>query len=367
MRNHKVGILTIHFGRNYGSVLQAYALNKYISGLGFDVETINYIPTRFSFIKRYKAAHGKNPVIMIFASILRFPKNYKQYNLFSSFIRENVKLSQKATNFEQLARVSDAYGCVIVGSDQVWNSEYNKDSQRHYFLDFCNSSTVKASYAASFGTDDIDEQTEMLIEKYLKLFRAVSVREKKGISLLSQQGIHSEQSIDPVFLLDNAIWEGFLSKAIAKRYVVVYALGGKEEEVVRYAKCVAKELDAEVWYIGFRKLNDREIKQDLYTTPDGFLNMINNACFVITNSFHATSFSIIFKKQFITIGRDHYNSRITDILDMLNISDRLLTSYNEEAISNLIHSAIDYDSTYNLLEEQKQLSKRYLEELLYGQ
>ncbi|SEQ19539.1 Polysaccharide pyruvyl transferase [Lachnospiraceae bacterium NE2001] len=367
MRNHKIGILTIHFGRNYGSVLQAFALNSYISGLGFDVETINYIPSRFSLIERYKAAHGKNPMIMIVASILRFPKNCKQYHLFARFVRENIKLSRKATNYEQLNQVSDAYSCVIVGSDQVWNSEYNKDDQQHYFLDFCDSNTVKASYAASFGTDEIDEQTRILIDKYLKLFRAVSVREKVGVCLLKQQGIYSEKSIDPVFLLDNATWKRFLSKSTLERYVAVYALGGKEEEVVRYAKYVAKELDAEVCYIGFRKLKDRDIKQNLYASPDDFLNLINNACFVITNSFHATSFSIIFKKQFITVGRDRFNSRITDVLDLLRLSDRLVTSYNEEVISNLTHTDIDYVSAYELLEDQKRLSMRYLEELLNGQ
>ena len=174
----KIGILTIHFGRNCGSALQAYALNRYLTKQGHEVRTIDYIPERFSFRNKYRVGKNRNAAVSLIASVLKFPKNFLQYTAFDGFLRKYVPMTRRITDAAEMQKYAGDFEALIVGSDQVWNPEYNGESQRDYYLEFEEGMSVRRiAYAASIGLDKLPEEIGRDMARALSGFSAVSVRE----------------------------------------------------------------------------------------------------------------------------------------------------------------------------------------------
>lgn len=359
----RVGILTIHFGRNYGSVLQAYALNKYLNNLGVDTRTIDFIPDRFNFIHKYVAGQGRNVVVKVVASAMRFPKNYYQYRVFDRFLANNIKLTRRVTTVAALEEIGKTIDVLIVGSDQVWNYAYNGQSQNIYYLDFVDGNrTKKVAYAASFGVDELPENETKKVKNHLADYSAISVRETTGLRILSQLGFDAEQCIDPVFLLDKEDWTKItIQPSQTEPYIFVYALGGNEKCIIDYAHEVSKKTRMPILYAGFGKLKDNRIrKQHIYASPQEFITLIKNANYVVTNSFHAIAFSIIFEKNFIAVSREKYNGRLLDILENCSIESRLFPPKLDDELPDTILDNIDYSKINRFIERKVQFSKGFL-------
>ena len=320
----KIGILTIHFGYNYGSVLQSFALNRYLNNQGMNAFTIDYIPERCDFWRSY-FPHGNKSIVFRFAiNLLKFPSKFLMNNICYYFFRRNVIHTEKITDKNKLSNLNRKFDLFLVGSDQVWNYVYNQECQNVYYLNFTN--RPKISYAASFGMDSIDEEYVDELRQKLQEFNFISVREDSAVSIVNALGIPCTRDIDPVFLLEKDSWREFAGrKSRFSRYVFVYALGGEEKSCIDYAFKIAKNKGLKVVVLCFKRVIDKRVDRIImYASPKRFVQLIRDADFVVTNSFHGTSFSLILNKQFFVVERSKYNTRIDSILTLTGLQKRKL-------------------------------------------
>lgn len=358
----KIGILTIHFGRNYGSVLQAMALNRFLSANNNEVTTINYVPKRFNFFSKYYIGQGRNLLLRLVGSTTRFLRNSKQYRIFDNFFDNNVPHTRKIRNEDTLHQICNKYDLLIVGSDQVWNYEYNGNYQKEYF--FYNNDVRKISYAASFGNAVDDENYLNEMKTYLERFFKISVREDSGIDVLRNIELEGVVTCDPVFLVEADNWSSFgFGKIPNTKYIFIYALGGKEDRLISFASQLAHKHNLKIALLSFRKISDTRINyQYIYSTPEEFIALIQGAEYIVTNSFHGTSFSIILHKEFFSLRREKNNARIESILILCGIGDRLV---NDNTILNDDIKSINYTEVDEKLSAFISKSKKFLMENIY--
>lgn len=299
----KVGILTFHDAHNYGAVLQAYALKKYIQKLGYEVKIINY-------------HHETIPD--------GYPKedNEKRWEKFNKFIKTLIDNEEKVyTKEEDLEQLDIDFW--ICGSDQIWNTEITRGFNRGFFLDF-KTNGKKISYAVSMGIPELPKEYEQKFKESLEKLDEISVREE-SLKQYAEKFVDKkiEITLDPTLLLDVSDYEKLLVENSYGQYVLIYALG-PDERLIKIAKKIAKEKKVEIIELNDKAKKDYFCKQISDASPEEFLSLIKNAKAVITNSFHGTIFSIIFKKEFYTITRFNRNSRMENILKIVGMEDRLI-------------------------------------------
>jgi polysaccharide pyruvyl transferase WcaK-like protein len=340
----KICTLTIHFGVNHGSALQAYALFKYLSQLGHDVKVIDYIPKRYNAWYSIKIKKKNHPLIVKLAYYLvTSPKIISQRRIFEQFLSENVKFTERYYSMEELLGrppVADVY---IAGSDQIWNKEYNGEDEYSYFLPFVKEDKKKIAYAASFGRSEIEKIEQDEISPYLKKFDHISVREDSGLSILKKCGINEGVTVlDPTLLLTKEDWRKFSLSInnIKDGFLLIYVMDHKYEKLIEYGDQIAKRFNLKIYVICFKKIKDRRI--DVCFTnisPREFLYLFDKASYVVTNSYHGVLFSINFEKQFIAVAKEKYNTRIDSILRLMKLEDRFV--YNDFYIEKAVER-IDY-------------------------
>lgn len=332
----KIGIVTFHAAYNFGSVLQAYALQQTIISMGYDCEIINYrLKNQKEFYcNLYSLNFGFKRGV---TSILRFRDHkYRKERAkkFECFISNQLVLSNKEYNtFEQLKEIKDYYDILITGSDQVWNincpAEFlhePKESILGYYLAFASSRVKKISYAASLG--DMKPEQIMEFVPYINDYKYISVREKKSAAILSEMiGRKIKTVLDPTFLLDAEEWNKLIGNTqINEKYLLFYSLGrqhstnNKLEEVKRLAdrnnlKVYAITPFCSVKVDGVVELSD--------AGPIDFLRYLRDAFFVVTDSFHGSAFSINFNKPFYSLTSD-LNSRIGQLLKAVSCTERMV-------------------------------------------
>lgn len=352
----RIGTLTFHKVNNFGAVLQAYALQTYITRLGYDSEIIDYIPIKVS----------KSSKETIAKKVLRYLHNPKKQiylrltnKRFSLFRKHNLRISTTSylgdNDIESNPPLYDVY---IVGSDQVWNTELSNNS-KGFYLHFVKEGK-KLSYAASFGKEYINDRESNYINKYLRTFDSISVREKHHADLL--HGIFNidvEVTLDPVFLIDKSEWQKIEKpvKRIPKKYILVYMLQ-YSEELLECAYKKAKELNCDIVYISLTKerINGRVL---CGIGPSEFLYVLSGATYICTNSFHGTAFSIIYNKDFSVVRHTSRNTRIDNILEILGLKERYYDIQDYKMLNS-----IDYELVNQRLGIVIQKSQKYLQDTL---
>ena len=315
----KIGVLTFCNANNYGAALQAFALQKKLEQMGHAVELIDY---RCPAID---SAHAKKTVTSSGISLKKGIYNFLYNIVFSSrgrkfeVFRKCVKRSkcyQKSDLFAEQKR----YDLFITGSDQVFNFALTGHDET-FFLDFVVSKDKKVAYAASMGNFiDAEKGT---YAKLLKDFRLLSVREKStALQIENKLGIACDVVPDPVFLHSAEQWKELLNlrkDAQTKPYVLIYTLF-ESPELYQLANEYAKKNACKVFAI--TKALRPGGKADVFVRdagPQEFLELIMNANYVVTDSFHGTAFSIIFGKQLKIVMPPTAQNRIIDLLDELEI------------------------------------------------
>lgn len=375
----KIAIMTQPLGRNYGGMMQAYALQKVLKDMGHEVVTINHhAPSKgavyslarlgFRLLKKV-TGERKQPV--------NFEKHYSYiFQDTQAFVDQHITQSEYIDNDADLKAHFDknSYDAVIVGSDQTWRPMYSPNIY-NYYLDFLEHDTKikKIAYASSFGVDTWEysaEQTHRCAE-LAKLFDAISVREQSGMELCEKYlGVESECVLDPTLLLDK---EDYLA-LIGDRYkgargegVFTYFLDTNEEKESA-AEQLAEKLDT-FTYKSQAKVSlsaQSSGNVDDYRMPpvEEWLASFANADFVLTDSFHGTVFSIIFNKPFISIiNIERGGSRFFSLLNELNLSDRIINNI-EDITPNLLNSNIDFEEVNKNLDRLKKLSIDFLDSSL---
>ena len=326
----KIKTITCHDVYNVGASLQAYALCTYLKNEGHDVQIIDYKPDYLS--RHYSLTSVDNPrfdrpFIKQAYLLAKLPSRVlarlsERKKRFDDFRKTYLPLTRRyVSNRELKADCPDA-DVVIAGSDQIWNPLFQNGKDPAFFLNFVPENVKKISYAASFATDKIaDDDRERMIP-WLSRLDAIAVREKSGLAVLESMGLDGEAVCDPVFLLDREDWKRLAVLPDEKDYILVYDFDNSSV-VANAAKALSEQTGKPIMSV-FPMFDADEVWNDM--GPLEFLGAIKNASVVISNSFHATAFSLIFNKEFYVVEREEgINARMRDLLAEAGLSDRLVS------------------------------------------
>lgn len=360
----KIGILTFHNAHNYGAVLQAFALREYLKSLGHQVEFVNYhikefdkyaiYPTslndKVSFIQRFK-------LIIIF--ILSFYRRILRYKKFKRFIDRHLISSKKMTR--ETFNVQGAYNAIIFGSDQIWNPIITKGFDPIYWGDFnAGEEVLKVAYAASMDYSIDSTEARYILTKFLMNFNAIGVREFDMIPMLKHlTHLKIHHVLDPTFLVSISCFDKIKkTPRIKEKYVLIYTVLG-HSKVTLLAKKIAKELNCSIIDLASNISAKRKINTIETASPEEFIGYIANAQCVITTSFHATVFSILYRKPFYSLNLTN-TGRTAALLKDLELENRLvdLSGYMPD------FSECCYDSLDNKLLPKIKKSKIFIENAL---
>ena len=346
----RIGIMTFHWATNHGALLQAYALQKFLSKKLPDSEVliIDYYPQKYvpSFKKCFHSRHV--------SAIVGNLKNFKKEKKLAPFRNKLIK-TQRYFSAKQLLDYPPDVDLLIAGSDQIWNEFFTMNGEggktAAYYLNF-KSEAKRISYAASFGLIELKKDMANFIKPYLEKFNAISVRENSGKDILEKIGIDSSLVCDPTFLLSEEDYQSFCNENFNNRKFV--------------AKCILRANSKEIHNIIYKLMKEKYKKAkvlDISTeTMGNWLSGIMNAEFVITNSYHCMVFSLIFHTPFAVILEKNVlsgmNDRFYTLLKLIGLENRIIT--DQVNISEIINSEIDWKSVDKTLVDFSKNSEKFL-------
>jgi hypothetical protein len=263
-----------------------------------------------------------------------------------AFIDKHIDVTD--CGYGPLTADNDIYDAYVVGSDQVWRPMYNDHLMNNY-LDFVeNDKAIKIAYSASFGVDqwEADETTTQKAASLAKQFNAISIREQSGIHLCKEHlGVEAVQVLDPTLLLDAGDYRKIYGvRKETEPYIATYVLDSNKD-IHRIVKDIAKATGLEVRQLG--KLSAKG-----FAPIEDWLAGIDGAKYVITDSFHGSVFSIIFGKQFITLGNESRGmSRFESLLNQFNLKERFV--FSADGALNVLNTPIDYEAVDRTLEDKR--------------
>lgn len=364
----KIGIITWFTGPNYGTNLQAIALQYYLRSHGYEVRLINYeVPpanvtrAKKPFIKK-KLYQPQRYAIRIAINRYKDKIAERDRKLRNSITTKCI-LTPEIKTIEELVNICNAFDLLICGSDQIWNPNWY---DKFYFADYPGIVTTRISYAPSMGVNAIADSVALEIKHGLSQFKAVSVREEKAVELLAPYLNEKPQVVvDPTLLLTSKEWMDIFPDDGHEDddYIFAFFLND-EKKHLEATKKFAKLHDCKlvlVPYKGATYLQNADIHAD--AGLEDLLNLIRNAKYVITDSFHITVFSIIHRKQFYTFQRfkeDDFTSqnvRVTNLLRMVDLPERLLP-YQTTKID--MRNDINYNKHIEKLNIEIEKSKDFL-------
>ena len=375
----KIGIITIHKIYNYGSVLQAYALQEYCRKCGFNVVIIDYeFPNDYhrqcaseNFVKIGLSISKKKKIKSLIIKFLYSISLLRQHKAIREFVDNYLILTdEKYSSPEQLLSISPKCDIFITGSDQVWNPRYCYGDPS-FLLHFASDGKKKIAYAASFGTADIDQSFYCLFASLLSKYTAISVRENSGVDLVGKiAGMKSLAVLDPTLLLEAQEWEDILKPAnIEGKYIVCYYLN-YSFNAFPYVDKLATHIQKITGYKIVRVARPPEdffsfnTKIKVSASPEEFLGLIKNAAFVLTTSFHGTAFALNFSVPMFSIVEDRKtsDSRVVSLLTSVGLSSRILSL--GDPFPSVEALPCDYSQANAKLANLREISKSFLQDSL---
>lgn len=365
----KIDIITLHRVVNYGSVLQTYALQEVLKEKGNEVEIIDYYPERLHIMgmtKRIKDKSEKlknNILWRNLCRIIMFPSYIMRFRVFKKFLKKYINLTSKTYyNAKELYDDVPEADIYCTGSDQVWNSGWNEKIETPFFLDFVPENKKRFSYAASFGKSSLEEWEKKQTKEMLIKYNNISMRELSGVKILEELGLDGINVLDPTLLLNKNEWMKIASnKYKDKKYILVYNLN-RNKKIDKYVEKLAKEKKLEVFYISYA-LHEviKKGKMKCNVCVEDFLALIANAQYVVTDSFHATAFSINFNTQFMIVFPEKYSTRVESILKVTGLESRIVKNYQDISLAD---EKIDFTIANNKLEEQRNIANNFIDKAI---
>lgn len=355
----KICTITCHDVYNHGASLQAYALQTYLASLGHDVSIIDYKPDYLSGHFRLDAVGNPKydkPFVRQMYLAAKLPGRLRvlpRKKAFDSFTEKYLHLTKRYGSFEELKLDPPEADIYFAGSDQIWNPLFKNGRDPAFYLDFVRRG-VRASYAASFAVDSFPPELADAARAYLNNFDYISVREKTGLDILKSLGIDFGCVVpDPVFLLSRDEWSALVpqcDKAV-EPYLLVYDFD-RDPLVRSLARKISKERGLRIFSVFDESYADKCFP---CAGPERFLELVRNASFVISNSFHATAFSMIFERDFaVTPRREKINTRMTDLCERAGVAGSVARD------GNFDFSDIDFDKINKHLLCEKQRGTAYI-------
>lgn len=368
-----VSIMTWYSYENYGSVLQAVALNRVISDLGYKAVDIAYDPSFGRATHEGARLSFASKVIRKIANNARgiFPANsIDKSQLFNSFVSRFLTLTDDLESKEALSLFSNCFDAYVCGSDQIWSPRCFDSS---YYLDFVGDSQRMVAYAPSFGCDSLEPfSSGDQIASLLRRFNSIGVREASAVDIVERcTGRKPLVVLDPTLLLDGKEWERFATQISENEpYCLIYLLGSDNCNL----KCAQEIARANGLRPVLVPVFKRDQKLDYCARfpigPAEFLSLVSHANLVCTDSFHGMVFSTIFQKDFIAFERfdpnssDSQNTRVYSFLEMAGAEDALLPRHELSEWEKHVGGSLDYSYINRRIEAKRSESIGYLRSAL---
>lgn len=359
MKNINIGIVTFHKAHNYGALLQAYALQSFLKQK-YNVFFIDYYNnTVYDNYKPIKPL-GRNFIKWpkrIISNIKNYNNNKRKYDIFNIFINKYLNIK------EYNNKTIDSCNILITGSDQVWNPDITGGLKNEYTLNIGNKNQRRISYAASCGSKENLTTYKSIFEEKLKIINSISIREESCKELFQELLLDKkiDTVLDPTLLLTQDQWnERIISrkKTIEEKYILAYVVEANNEFIKIVNEISESNGMRVLTFTSKNYFNNQIITNDIYD-PFDFVNLIKNAEYIITTSFHATVFSILYNKNFWVVPHKKTGSRVIDLLSKLNISKRAINSL-EEFNKIEFEEEIDYKRVNKKLNEERKKSINWL-------
>lgn len=356
-----IGIITQPLINNYGGTLQNYALQIVLQKLGHNPVTCNYLPAK-SWLRVI--------ISLLITPILYFTNRRRTFKscfpvrrdkYISKFLKENVNITKQVSSYTDLLIKEYNLEGFVVGSDQVWRPIYNEGVLYDNFLAFAKGYNVKRiAYAASFGVDtwEYSESLTQTCSLLAKNFDSISVREDSGVKLcFDNLQVSAVKVLDPTLLLSEEDYNqiAVMPEKINGRYVLSYILNESSEK--------KQFIQGMLSNTGLNNINISINNTLQYSIPE-WLGLFKNAERVVTDSFHGTVFSILYKKDFYVLAnKKRGTSRLKSLLNSLGLSERYLEGCKGNETKQTLNP-INWYSVLQKLELYKRESWSFLENSL---
>lgn len=352
----KLALITLHHVKNYGSVLQTYATQYYFEKMSLKVQVIDYR-------RKWETGYGywfylqDRSIIGVLRQIMYFPSKFKQKKIFDKFLSENINLTNTQYKTEKDFISKPIYADIYcTGSDQVWNSGWNNGIISEYYLSFVKKQNgeKKISFAASFGQEKISVEEANIIENNLRDYDLITVRETKAKNILKDQlGLDSTVILDPTLQIPAEHWRELAKDQYNREtdYVLLIQLNRNKEFdtfSVRFAQDKGKKLVRLCLRIDQLILPGKHV---VLPEVKRYISLIDQASYILTDSFHAISFCINLNKQFYCWYPNHYSSRLSSIIELLSLQDRVI---DDENLSKKQQSDINYNTINEYIIKQRE-------------
>lgn len=370
-------IITLHTVPNYGSCLQSYATQQVFESLGWNARLVNYCRKVNQPLYRLNAAFEKGRAQRLGLVWHLLPGTMKRcaskgYELLrkrneAPFLRfRNDYLNETALYLDEkqitaCPPIADAY---CTGSDQVWNSIWNEGFEAPLYLTWAPAGKPRIAFAASIGREELDEWEKPLMVDALKKYKAISMREISGVKLLKGLGLENvELVLDPTLMLLKRDWEKIATYPSVPKdgYILSYQLN-QSDDFINYTQWLGQRYGLPVVKVCYRQEHCQAGAINL-VAPEvtDFLGVFLKASYVVTDSFHATAFSLNLKKPFVSIAPNRFSTRIKSILELTGTEERLLSEFSD---LELMNRSIDFDLVANRLDEAREGTIGFLRQAL---
>lgn len=386
----KTAIVSCYFQHNYGSMLQSYATQMALDKLGYENETIN-ISGFFHDLKKAKLSYFikasfTSDILLskagMVGNVVRKKLTHSEYarlskirdSRFNQFSNTMFRLTPEFESKAALGKVcAERYSAVVVGSDQLWlPANIVAD---YYTLSFVPQSVNSIAYATSFGQSSLPKDIGLKAAGFLQRIRHIGVREESGQQLIKKlTGRNVPVVCDPTLLFTGEEWMAIQQEApiIQGKYILCYFLGNNPPHR-EFAKRLRSETGCKIIALThldeFVKSDEGYADETPYDVgPAEFLNLVRNASYVCTDSFHCSVFSILYKREFFTFRRytrqtnQSTNSRMDTLFRLTGITGRMVTG--DERISDCLAIHTDFDEVHRKLENVRKKSYQYLKAAL---
>lgn len=369
----KIGIITWFRYENFGTALQAVALQAFLRSNGHNVELIDYkIPiAKNNRPSKTKDLYHYEGVLLRKASGITDKKALvKKNKKFKEFISRNCNVTKYIETEKEYIEICNSYDVLIFGSDQIWNPNWYHP---FYFANYEEVKTPRISYAPSFGVSSIKGEDIENIKIALNRFEKLAVREKTGVEIVEKLiNKTPELVVDPTFLLSEIDWKKQEPKDVQKeKYILAYMLTDNKNHWKAIKKFV-KEKKMKLVILphdGHSLIQSKNVIKN--AGPEDFLSLVDNAENVITDSYHALIFSLIFKKPCVLFERHNpnlpgaENSRIYSLLELLK-NKECLHNFNTDKINEAKIIVGVGDKLERIVEKSKEYLKNAIKEFSDG-
>ncbi len=362
----KLGTITFHSSYNYGSHLQAYALQEFIKKISNEPIDYKIINLRTQIQKdMYKNIFEKSGYKNIIKRMLLF--NYRKYffektNNYEKFLSEKLQVTKEYNTYEELMNENFDYDYYISGSDQLWNLNA-RDFDWSNYLEFVKKGK-KISYSASFGpiAQRWSNEEKERVKNDLEQFDCLSVRENGSYdNVFELTNRKAEIHVDPTMLLEKEDWLKIIgvNPILKKDYIFFYDLKGRKEDL-KLVKEISKKLGMPVVITKYMnmKIHFSNFEKHYYCGPIEFLNLLYNSKLVLSSSFHGNVFSVIFNKPFFALnGKNDF--RINTMLEKFRLIDRSITLEEMDSKIKKVYD-VDFSNAQKIFDIEREKSRKYL-------